>query len=196
MINLMKNTETEISIKCLRELLTPIVRFCIRHSVTTGDLLRQVKSLFVELGIEEIQSHGKNWNISRLSVLTGMRRQEVMKFKENPLLDSSRSGLIIRVVRSWNTDRKYLDADDQPRLLTANGPESEFHQLVMDISTDISPKSVLVELLRKQIVSQDAQGVRLNLKQQVAEHEALEKFKLLENDLDRSIRAAEQATFS
>ncbi len=192
----MKNIQADIAIKCLRRLLAPVVSFCIRHSLTTADLLRQVKALFVELGIQEIESQGKTWNISRLSVLTGLRRQEVLKFKDNPPLESAPSGLLTRVIGRWVTDQKYLDQQGSPRILTATGGESEFHELVMQISTDVSPRSVLAELLRKEIVTQDDLGIKLNFKAYIPQGDVVESFNLLQMDLDDLIRVVEENTFS
>jgi hypothetical protein len=63
-----------------------------------------------------------------------------------------------RVLHGWRTDPEFLDRRGSPLRLVVNGPGLSFHALVRRYGGDVTPISVLNELLRSGAVSRVAGG--------------------------------------
>lgn len=103
-------------------------------------------------------------NISRLSVATGMTRKEVAA-----LLGNSQKGggaaakkrgqqRALRVLRGWMTDPRFRNSSGHPDELRFRGPNKSFAFLVKLYGGDVTPKSVLHELERIEIVEVTKSG--------------------------------------
>lgn len=103
-------------------------------------------------------------NISRLSVTTGMTRKEVSALlNESPKSKSSgikRSGQqrALRVLRGWLTDPKFQNRNGRPAELRYRGNDKSFALLVRLYGGDVTPKSVLRELERIEVVELSNEG--------------------------------------
>lgn len=96
-------------------------------------------------------------NISRLSVATGMTRKEVAA-----LLGSREGGgaakkkrgqqRALRVLKGWITDPRFRNASGHPDELRVRGSKKSFAFLVRLYGGDVTPKSVLRELERIEMV--------------------------------------------
>lgn len=104
-------------------------------------------------------------NISRLSVATGMTRKEVSALlSESPKNKSSgtkRSGQqrALRVLRGWLTDPRFQNRSGRPAELRYRGNDKSFPLLVRLYGGDVTPKSVLRELERIEVVELSNGGV-------------------------------------
>jgi hypothetical protein len=97
-------------------------------------------------------------NISRLSVATGMTRKEVSALLNDA---SSYRGTIarrigqqraLRVLKGWLVDPRFQKNNGQPDELPYRGGKRSFSLLVKTYGGDVTPKSVLRELERIEIV--------------------------------------------
>ena len=107
---------------------------------------------------------GNRLNHSRIAAATGLTRKDVRM-----LSGLLKSGTIVakravakqrttRVLHGWCTDPEYLDRRGDPVRLTMKGPRLSFHSLVRRYGGDVTPVSVLKELLRSGAVSRTDGG--------------------------------------
>ncbi len=146
-----------------RLLIKPAIRFALRSSILLQDLIQIAKEVYVELAEEELQKATGKINVSRLSVMTGVHRQDVTKFfrdRESLLIESPQS-LLGKVIATWSHAPKFTNQSGRPRVLTYEGATSEFSKLVSSISTTVNPGTVIFELERNGAIVKSARGVKL-----------------------------------
>lgn len=103
-------------------------------------------------------------NISRLSVATGMTRKEVSALLSDAQTDkravANKSGQqrALRVLQGWLTDPRFQNRSGRPDELRYRGHKKSFALLVKLYGGDVTPKSVLRELERIEIVEATATG--------------------------------------
>ncbi|MEJ1966166.1 MAG: DUF6502 family protein [Gammaproteobacteria bacterium] len=101
-------------------------------------------------------------NQSRVAVLTGLSRAEVRKLMHGPREPISRyKPRTIRVVEGWNTDRRFLNRNGDPKALRINGPRPSFAALVRLYAGDVPHQAVLEELKRLQLVKESNHRIEL-----------------------------------
>ncbi|MCB0352775.1 MAG: hypothetical protein KDD64_04595 [Bdellovibrionales bacterium] len=148
----------------LRLLLRPIAKFCLKRALTIQDFLEVGKSVFLDVASDEIKDAGGNPNTSRLSVITGIRRKEINRLLAKPSVveeGDSAASLLTKVIGLWATGPAFTTASGKPRVLDCDGQQSQFADLVEQISTDVRPGTVLAELERIGAVERSSRGVKL-----------------------------------
>lgn len=147
-------------------LLRPIVRYLIAHGVGYPAFTDLLKAVYVE----EAQRAGGDGSAtdSRISLLTGVHRKDVKRLRtllrESPDAAVRRdAGLATRVVATWVSTRRYLDANRNPRALPvrAGSGRSSFESLVRESRADVRPKVVLDELIAAGVAAIEDGRVRL-----------------------------------
>lgn len=179
--------------KALRMLMRPIVRFCLRGSNTIQDFLDLAKVVFVEVAADEIERTADKVNVSRISVMTGVHRRDVTRIyrDESEPIRSSPS-VLTRVIGLWEGSRTYTTKSGKPRTLSCKGDDSEFHQLVRQVSTNIKPGTILFELERMGLVEKTARGVRLQKQVQRMGGEPEKLYDLLSRDVESLVSAVDE----
>lgn len=155
----------EVALSCLKTMLRPVVRFALRGSVLLNDIIAVLKSLYVEVGAEELQKITPKVNVSRLSLMTGVHRRDVTAiYREggDPLFQPA--NMWSRVIGQWEQDRRFRTKGGDPRALSCNGVSSEFYDLVSRVSKNINPGTVLFDLERVGLISRKGDTVTLNQK--------------------------------
>lgn len=152
--------------KSMVSILRPMIRLLIRFEVTHLELSELVRQTYVEVADRDFAIEGEEMTISRVAVLTGLSRKEVVRLRN--LLDESTTSLkqkpnrAQRVVQGWLGDREFLDRKRNPKVLPIKGHKSSFVTLVKRYSGDITYGAVLEELNRSGVTSQpDADSVEL-----------------------------------
>lgn len=131
----------------IRILLRPAVMVALRHGLKIQDLIEFLKVSFVELSKDELKSSAEKQSISRIAIMSGLSRREVMRVGEKETNESPTPKLLSKVIGQWQHDKRYL-IKGSPRPLSFEGVQSEFFSLVSSISKDINPYTVLFELER------------------------------------------------
>ncbi len=185
-----------VVLSCLRRILAPVVEFCLRHGITVQDLLEIGKRIFVERARDNISRSGERANVSRISVLTGLRRREVQRLSGIPPEEEEAYGLMTRVVGRWLTDKRFLSSDKKPRVLSFQGEKSEFRELVGSVSKDVGAGTVLAELERVEAVKKVPNGVRLVVEGYEPRGDPESGFEMLGSDVHDLIAAVEENIFS
>ncbi len=152
--------------KSMVGILRPMIRLLIRFEVTHLELSELVRQTYVEVADRDFAIEGEDMTISRVAVLTGLSRKEVVRLRN--LLDESTTSLkqkpnrAQRVVQGWLSDKEFLDRKRKPKVLPIKGHKSSFVSLVKLYSGDITYGAVLEELNRSGVTSQpDENSVEL-----------------------------------
>ncbi len=140
----------------ITRLLRPLARILLRHNIsflTFNDLAKQV---FIEVAEKEFLPAGRKQSLSRIAMLTGLSRKEVLRVKRVPIPTDgetvAQQGRSIRIINGWTHDRRFLDDSGNPLELDFDGQDMSFSSLVRFHSGDIPPRAVLDELLRIGVV--------------------------------------------
>ena len=144
-----------------RRMLRPIVRYCLRHSLRLQDLVESAKQVFVEVGQEELLRAGKKTNVSRLSIFTGVHKQDIARILNQGASDSVKPNISAKVITQWRTDQRFQTSSGRPRVLSFRGDDNEFSELVASVNHHIMPGTVLFDLERIGIVERTPKGLRL-----------------------------------
>jgi hypothetical protein len=147
----------------LRPLL-PVAKLSLAAGLKLPDLIEAMKAALVQAASEGAKD--KKLSDSQLSVLTGVHRKDLRRFKEDDgLAKTYRASLSSQVFGRWRSDPKYLTKGGAPRVLNRAIPDEEnrsFETLVASVSTDVHPRSVLDDLLRLGMVEASS-GDKLKL---------------------------------
>ena len=183
---------TGIGVECLKLLMKPIVRFCLRHSLHIQDVLESAKILFTELAAEEMERSGDQPNVARLSAMTGLQRREVMRIFRDSDTREEPQGLVRRVIGQWQQDKRFLTKSRKPKVLSFDGDDSEFRELVRTLSNDLTAGTVLMELERVGAVEQVRGGIKLKSRLYVPTGDLRAGYALLSEDIDDLTTAVEE----
>jgi hypothetical protein len=141
--------------------LLPLAQICIRHSIKLQDILEAVKLAFIKASEAELAKSDEKMSVSRISVMTGVNRRDVSRLLDGSIDVTRFPDLTSRVLGAWQADKRFLTDSGRPRVLSAEGRESEFSELVKAISSDVAPYTVLHELERLGIVERTSSGVKM-----------------------------------
>lgn len=138
----------------LRRLLRPLVRLLLSYSVQFPYLANLLKLTYVDVATREFPLDQKPQTDSRISLLTGIHRQDVKRLRGEMRTESvppPAVSLGAQLVSKWLGEKIYLDSAGRPkplRRLAADGGEASFERLVQSANKDIRPRVVLDEWLR------------------------------------------------
>lgn len=141
-------------------LLEPVVRWLLRSGVSYNALAGQLKPIFVDAARSELERGGVEPTFSALSVLSGVHRKDVRTLADAqpgdaPAANARGVPLASQVFTRWLTDRRYRTRDGRPRALPRSGAGVTFEALSRELSLDVHPRTVLDELLRLGLVTQE-----------------------------------------
>lgn len=173
-------------------LLRPAIRFCLRHQLGIQDVHELSKRIFVEEAENSLRGSGEIVNISRVSVLTGIRRKEIPRLRSGAPALGKRTSLMTKVIGRWLFDRNYSNPDGSPRLLSFSGRESEFHSLVRAVTSDLGAGTVLSELERVGAVERVKGKLELVAEAYEPGSDREKGFELLGMDTEDLVRAVEE----
>ena len=187
----MSEASTELEI--LRRILAPIVRYMLRKGVNIQNFIEVTKRVFVDVARDELLQSTSKVNASRLSMVTGIPRQDVTRIsKAAALPPAATESLLSRVINRWRQDPTYLTKGKTPRVLSCDGSESEFQSLVTSVNKHVKPGTVLFELKRSGAVTKTSQGLKLIRPPERPPEEWVGPITALAEDIDTLIHAVDQ----
>lgn len=165
-------------------LLKPLARILLRHNVSFLTFSELAKRVFVEVAENEFHPEGRKQSLSRVAMVTGLSRKEVLRIKRTAMpVDGgmlNRQNRSVRVVNGWTHDRSFMDDSGNPRLLEFDNDETGFSALAARYSGDIPPRAVLDELVRIGLAEVDASGlVRLVSRMYIPREEVGDKLAIM-----------------
>jgi hypothetical protein len=185
-----------VPVLILRYLLRPVMKFCLRHSLKIQEIIDSCKLELISSAESEIKRSGLKVSISRLSVMTGIHRPDVMRlYGESGSLEPSEN-LVSRVIGHWQHHPRFLNAQKRPRVLNCEGKGSEFFELVESLSSALNPYTVLFDLERVGAVERTAEGVRLLTKEHIIRADLDRSFGMVSANSDDLIAAVEESVLS
>ena len=169
-------------------LLRPLVRILLRNGVSYSTFSDFVKWVYVDVAGKEFGIEGRKQSTSRVSVITGLSRKEVMRVRLLPRPDDRAStekyNRAARVIAAWRRDRNFLDAEGKPAPLPMAGPDVSFSELVKRFSGDVPVRATLDELIRVGAVERLEDGsVSLLTRTYIPESSDADKLHILGTDV-------------
>ncbi len=162
----MSSSVQQVLLGSVATLLRPLVRLLLRYGIPFGSFAEAAKQVYVQVAHDEFALPGRRQTKSRVAVLTGLTRKEVLRIQRLPgqsnvLLDE-RYGRATRVISGWLNDAEFCTADGEAATLPMEGAQASFNALVTRYSGDMSVRAVADELLRVGAIRERADG-RLTL---------------------------------
>ncbi len=144
------------------QVLKPLARLMLAHGVKYNQFQELLKSVMVEVAMQEVASDNAQRAQSRISVATGLRRPEVKRLLEAPVSPHSKGRSVLAdVFGRWTADKRYRDARGRIKplaRLSSEGGVASFESLVRSIKKDVHPRSVFEDMQRLGMVVLDKQG--------------------------------------
>jgi hypothetical protein len=142
-------------LRAYRVLMGPLVRILLRQGISYAEFSEVVKAVYVEVALKDFKVAGRRTTRTRLAVVTGLTRKEVKRVIDEALKEKYESktkyNRLGRVLVGWHTDTDFTGPYGMPLELqyeTNNPGEPTFSELVRRHSGDMSPRSILDELIR------------------------------------------------
>jgi len=172
--------------------LRPLVRLLLRHGIPFGTFADLAKRVYVEVALEEFGIPGRKQTHSRVSILTGLSRKEVLRVTRLERPDdtetSERYHRAARVIGGWVRDERFHDGFGDPAPLPVEGEGTDFAGLVKEYSGDVPVRAILDELLRVGAVVKGKDGtVRLLARAYIPTTGEEEKISILGADVSELI---------
>lgn len=160
---LVQKALVRLAVKVLR----PLARILLRHGMSSVEFNEISRWVFVDVAMTDPQFSipERSQSKSRVAVLTGLSRKEVLRLREMTAPDQaeefSSSNRAARVLTGWTENPMFSDDKDQPRELPLKKGAPSFADLVRMYSGDMPYRVVLDELLRSGAVEVEGGRVRL-----------------------------------
>lgn len=134
-------------------LLSPLVRILLRYGVSYQSFCELAKRAYVEIADNEFRIEGRKQTVSRISVITGISRKEVMRVKQagapgDSHPDEEKFNRAARVITAWSREKDFVDDRGRPAHLPLTGPDASFSELIRRFSGDVPVRATLDELVR------------------------------------------------
>ena len=161
----MSDSVKQTLLATFRVLMGPLVRILLRQGISYAEFSEVVKAVYVEIALRDFKVAGRRATKTRLAVLTGLTRKEIKRVideanKERFELKTNFNRLG-RVLVGWHTDPDFTGPYGLPLELqyeTSNPNDVTFSELVKRHSGDMSPRSILDELIRVGAVRETDKG--------------------------------------
>jgi hypothetical protein len=154
----------------IERILRPIVRTLIARDMQFSEFSDLAKSLYVDACGRHFQLGGKRLTDSRISFLTGLQRKDIRSIRgrmarSKPATAVDPINPMPRIIAYWSGHTSYCDDLGRPAPLLRSAPDQQtsFEGLVAAISRDIHPRTVFDEMLRRGLISHDAETDKITL---------------------------------
>jgi len=165
-------------------LLRPLVRLLLRNGIPYRTFSDIAKRVYVDVAMEEFGIPGRKQSKSRVSILTGLSRKEVLRVRRLPSPDDLGAvetyNRAARVIGGWVRDPRFNPESGHPKDLPFDGDAACFRELVKRYSGDAPARAVLDELLRVGAVERTPDGkIRLVERSYIPKTGEIEKIGIL-----------------
>lgn len=147
----MESIKTILSRAVIR-MLNPIVRLLLRYEVSHSEFTELSRKSYVDVAFKHYSLPDRKPSNSRVSVITGLSRKEVVRLKDlevdEPPKTKGPINRATRVIGGWLSNEKFLDEEGEPRILPLRGEENSFDDLAAQYSGGITSRAILDELIR------------------------------------------------
>jgi hypothetical protein len=149
-------------IAAVLRLLRPLARILLRHGVSFSTFSDLAKWTYVDVATREFGIEGRKQSTSRVSVITGLSRREVMRVRKLPRPDvtagTEKHNRAARVIAAWRREGDFHDSSGNPAPLPMEGAGATFSELVKRFSGNVPPRAILDELIHVDAVERRQDG--------------------------------------
>jgi len=179
----MENTNIVLR-NALQKLLKPLIRILLRYGYSYHEFSDVAKQVFVDVCIDDFAIKGRKMTASRVAVLTGMDRKEIVKLINKPDGEAESTNRPInrasRVIGGWQQDKDFRNKKGEPLVIPVKGDGVTFQALVRKYGGDITYGPILEELLRINAVQYiDENKIKLIAEGYLPLNNELEKLKIM-----------------
>jgi hypothetical protein len=142
-------------LQAVAAVMRPVIQLVLRGGIDYTRFAAELKPLFIEQALAEIEQAGQGATDSAISLLSGIHRKDVRNWRVNGQLARAAKGIAVsaQVFAHWTADPAYATRKGKPRTLARTGPAPSFETLVRTVTVDVHPFTVLQELIRLGIAS-------------------------------------------
>jgi len=140
-------------------IMRPIARILLRYGISHREFSEVAKTAFVDIGSKDFGLRGRQTNISRVAVMTGLTRKEVKRVRDE-IAGGERSVAvkttpISDVLHQWHAHADYTDKNGAPLDLPFSGDAGSFTSLVRAYGGDVPAGAMRTEMVRVGVVTQE-----------------------------------------
>lgn len=158
----MQPEQNKTVLNALMLVMRPIVRILLRYGIGYREFAEVVKTAFVSVASADFGIRGRQTNISRVAVMTGLTRKEVRRIRTNLENGDSRVQVkttpLTEVLHHWYSQAAFMDANGKPRTLPFVGDQNSFSNLVKEFGGDIPAGAMRTEMKRVGVVTENDDG--------------------------------------
>jgi hypothetical protein len=153
-------------LRAVHRLLRPVVRVLLRNGVSWDEFAELGKKTFVEVARDDYGIQGRPTNTSRVALLTGLSRREVMRVKEllargDTVEEGKPTNRISQILTAWHVDADFLTADGKPADLPLRGDGASIATLLSRYAGDMPHGAVIKELAQLGLIRDVPGGYRV-----------------------------------
>jgi len=182
-------------VRMVQLLLRPVVRLLLELGFNFRDFNEVAKLVYVDVASQEYGIKGRNTNMSRVAIMTGLTRREVSRLRK--VIDSDPRQIQIKdqttpignVLSAWHQDERFLDQYGAPMPLPLEGSAS-LTTLTEQFRGDIPSTAIIKELDRVGAIRVRGQIAEVTTRYYMPftlEDKAIERFGLVLHDLGSTI---------
>ena len=156
-------------VTAIERILRPLVKLLLSYQLTYPQLIRILKSTYVEVAEQEFKANDKHQSDSRIHLLTGVHRKDVKRLRDEGRQDQAAPPLVsagAQIIGHWLGTSEYLDGLGKPRPLPLRTSATDgitFESLVETVcKQDIRPRVILDEWIRLGIAHEENEHVVIN----------------------------------
>jgi hypothetical protein len=139
-------------LKALFLTLKPLAKIMLRAGIGYREFSDISKAAFIFEATQGYGLRGRETNISRVAIMTGIARKEVKRIRDkgfddmlsNSICESPASVVLSR----WHNDERFCDLEKGPYVLRFDQGQNSFSDLVSSYAGDIPPGAMRMELKR------------------------------------------------
>ena len=162
-----------------QKILLPLVRLLLRTGIGFKEFSKIAKIAFVQAATEDYGIRGRQTNISRVAVMTGLTRKEVKFIRDKGWGAASDADKKwwdenfppADLLHYWFTDSDFCDSNGHPLPLIFSGSFPSFSDLTRRYAGDIPPGAMRFELIRTASIEEIADGSLRPIKRYCVPHE-------------------------
>jgi hypothetical protein len=151
-----------VVVQACRALLRPIASLLLKCGLTWREFAEISKGVFIEVAGAEHGLKGRPTNVSRVSILTGISRKEIVRVRELLAEESTpptnKTTDATRLLSGWHQDPQFVDEWGAPKLLPVDGEGATFGALWERYGGDVPLTSMRKELERVGAISVQPDG--------------------------------------
>lgn len=175
----MERDSHQAILRAIRICMRPMAEFLLQAGVSFREFEKVSRLAFAETAMKKYGVRGRDTNISRVAVMTGISRKEISKLRDllisEELTDTVSTSPAGLVLAGWHTDREFINGDGNPLAIPFDGQGTTFVRLVKRYAGDVPAGAVRVELKRSNSIEETKDGLLRALHRHFVPHEALDR---------------------